>query len=103
MAEKKIPKVKVHSDQLSNSDTPDEEADPGLCTSEEDRNYGTIRGSVQATQATLLHSRAQTNPTVERGPTGRPKIKKLPKDKTAEKRHSDQGQGKTNVINICSV
>ena len=49
-----------------------------------------IRGSAQATQAALSHSRVQTNPTVERGPPWRPKIKKLPKDKAAEKRvHSD--------------
>ena len=51
MAEKKIPKIKAQSDQLSDSDTPDEEADPPLCTSEEERKYGTIRGSTQATQA----------------------------------------------------
>ena len=44
-----------------------------------------IRGSTQATQAALSHSRAQTNPTVERDPPQRPKIKKLPKDKAAEK------------------
>ena len=36
-------------------------------------------------QAALLHSRAQTNPTVERGPPRRPKVKKLPKDKAVEK------------------
>ena len=85
MAEEKIPKTKALSDQLSDSDTPDEEADPRLRTSEEERSYGMIRGSMQATQVTLSHSRAQTNPTVERGPPRRPKIKKLPKDKAAEK------------------
>ena len=85
MAEEKKPKTKAQSDQLSDSDTPDEEADPRLRTSEEERSYGMIRGSAQATQGALLHSRVQTNPTVERGPPQRPKIKKLPKDKTAEK------------------
>ena len=88
MAEEKIPKTKALSDQLSDSDTPDEEADLQLCTSKEERSYGMIRGSAQAAQATqavLSHSRAQTNPTVERGPPRRPKIKKLPKDKAAEK------------------
>ena len=85
MAEEKIPKTKVQSEQLSDSDTPDEEADPQLRTSEEERIYGTIRGSAQATQAALSHSRAQTNLTVERGPPRRPKIKKLSKDKAAEK------------------
>ena len=68
MMEKKVPKTKAQSDQLSDSDTPDQEVDPQLCTSEEERIYGTIRGSAQATQAVLLHTRAQSNPTVERGP-----------------------------------
>ena len=85
MAEEEILKTKVQSEQLSNSDTPDEETDPRLHTSEEERIYRTIRGSAQATQAALSHSRAQTNPTVERGPPRRPKIKKLSKDKAAEK------------------
>ena len=85
MVEEKIPKTKAQSDQLSDSDTPNEEADLQLRTSEEERSYGMIRGSTQATQAALSHSRAQTSPTVERGPPQRPKIKKLPKDKTAEK------------------
>ena len=77
MVEDKIPKTKVQSEQLSDSDTPDEEANPQLRTSEEERIYGTIRGSTQAMQAALSHSRAQTNLTVERGPPWRPKIKKL--------------------------
>ena len=85
MAEKKIPKNNTQSDQLSDSDTPDEEADPQLHTSEEERQYGMIKGSAQATQAALSHSRVQTNATIERGPPQRPKIKKLPRDKAAEK------------------
>ena len=89
MVEKTIPKIKAHSEQLSDSDTPDEEADPRLCTQtskkKEERKYGMIRGSTQATQAALSHSRVQTNPTIERGPPRRPKIKKLPRDKAAEK------------------
>ena len=85
MEEKKIPKTKAQSDQLSDSNTPDEEADLQLHTSEEGRSSGTIRGSAQATQAALSHSRVQTNPTIERGPPQRPKIKKLSKDKAAEK------------------
>ena len=44
-----------------------------------------IRGSTQAMQAALAHTRAQTNLTVERGPPWRPKIKKLPKDNATEK------------------
>ena len=85
MVEEKAPKTKVQSEQLSDSNTPDEEADPRIRTSEEERIYGMIRGSTQATQAALLHTRAQTNPTVERGPPWRPKIKKLSKDRAAEK------------------
>ena len=85
MAEKKIPKINTPSDQLSDSDTPDEEADPRLCTSEEERQYGMINRSTQATQAALSHSRVQTNPTIERGPPQRPKTKKLPRDKAADK------------------
>ena len=85
MVEKKIQKTKLPSDQLSDSDTPDEEVDPQLCTSEEERIYGMIRGSAQATQAALSHTRVQSNLTVERGPPQRPKIKKLSKDWAAEK------------------
>ena len=85
MVEGKIQKTKAQSEQLSDSDTPDEETDPQHHTSEEERIYGMIRGSTQAMQVALSHSRAQTNPTVERGPPRRPKIKKLSKDKAAEK------------------
>ena len=85
MAERKIPKINTPSDQLSDSDTPDEEADPWLHTSEEERQYGMTKGSAQATQAALSHSRVQTNPTIERGPSWRPKTRKLPRDEAAEK------------------
>ena len=94
MVEEKIPKIKTQSDQLSDSDTPDEEADLRLRTSAEERNYRMIRGFTQATQAALSHSRVQTNPTIERGPPRRPKIKKLPRDKAAEK--STQTKDKEN-------
>ena len=85
MVEEKIPKTKARSEQLSDSDTPDEEEDPRLRTSEEERIYEMIRGSTQAMQVALSHTRAQTNLTVERGPPQRPKIKKLSKDRAAEK------------------
>ena len=85
MVEKKVLKTKAQGDQLSDSDTPDEEVDPQLRTSEEERIYGTIRGSAQATQGALSHTRAQCNLTVERGPPRQPKINKLLKDKAAEK------------------
>ena len=80
MAEKKVQKTKVQSDHLSDSDTPDEEVDLHLHTSEEERIYGMVKGSAQATQAVLSHTRVQSNPMVERGPPRHPKLKKLSKD-----------------------
>ena len=68
MVEKKVQKTKVQSDHLSDSNTPDKEVDPQLCTSEEERIYGMIKGSTQATQAALSHTRVLSNATVERGP-----------------------------------
>ena len=85
MVEEKVQKTKVQSDYLSDSDTSDEEVDLQLRTSEEERIYRTIKGSVQATQAALSHTRVQSNPMVERGPPRQPKIKKLSKDRAVEK------------------
>ena len=44
-----------------------------------------MKGSTQATQAALSHTRAQSNPTMERGPPKQPKIKKLAKEWAVEK------------------
>ena len=85
MVEKKVEKTKVQSDYLSDSNTSEEEVNPQLCTSEEERIYGMIKGSTQATQAALLHTRVQSNLTVERGPLRQPKIKKLSKEQAVEK------------------
>ena len=98
MAEKKVQKTKVQSDYLSDSDTSEEEVDLRLHTSEEERIYGMIKGSAQATQAVLLHTRAQSNPTVERGPPRQPKIKNLSKERAVQKNYSDERQRKANVI-----
>ena len=62
-----------------------EEVDPQLCTSEEERIYGMIKGSAQATQAALSHTRAQSIPMVERGLPRQPKIKKLSKERAVQK------------------
>ena len=94
IAEKQVSKTKVQSDQLSDSDTPDEEVDLQLRTSEEERIYRMIRGSTQVTQAALSHTRAQCNPIVERGPPQWPKIKKLSKDRAAEKATQTKDKGK---------
>ena len=48
-------------------------------------HYGTIPGLALATQVALSHSRAQANPTVERGPSCTKRVKKLPKEKTTDK------------------
>ena len=85
MVEKKVQKTKAQSDYLSDSKTSEDEVNPYLRTSQEERICGTIKGSAQATQAALSHTRAQSNPTVERGPPKRPKIKKLSKEQAANK------------------
>ena len=56
-----------------------------LRTSQKERHYGTIHGSAIATQIALSHSRAQNNSTVERGPSCKVRIKKLPKEKAKDK------------------
>ena len=85
MAEKKVQKTKVQSDYLSDSESLEDEVNLYLCTSQEERIYSTIKGSAQATQAALSHTRVQSNPTVERGPPKRPKITKLSKEQAADK------------------
>ena len=85
MVEKKVQKIKAQSDHLSDSKTSEEEVNPHLRTSEEERIYGTIKGSTQATQAALSHTRVQSNLKVERGPPRQPKIKKLSKERAVEK------------------
>ena len=85
MVEKKVQKTKVQSDYLSDSESSEDEVNPYLHTSQEERKYGTIKGSAQATQAALSHTRAQSNPMVERGPLKRPKIKKLSKEQAVDK------------------
>ena len=85
MVEKKKQKTKVQSDYLSDSESSEDKVNPYLCTSQEERVYGTIKGSAQATQAALSHMRVQCNLTVERGPPKQPKIKKLSKELAADK------------------
>ena len=56
------------SKYLSDSDSDDNEINPRLKTFIEERQYNTIPGSATATHIALSYSRAQVNPTVERGP-----------------------------------
>ena len=68
MAEKKEEPVS-QSKFLSNSDSSnDNEINPRLKTSVEERQYNTIPGSAIATHIALSYSRVQANPTIERGP-----------------------------------
>ena len=86
MAEGNPKSPKSPTKELSDSDTSEKvQVNPILRTSEEERHYRTIHGSAIATQIALRHSRAQTNPTVERGPSHKVRIKKLPKDKAEDK------------------
>ena len=85
MVEKKVQKTKVQSDYLSDSKSSEEEVNPHLCSSQEEGVYGTIKGSTQATQAALSHTRAQCNPMVERGSLKQPKTKKLSKEQATDK------------------
>ena len=69
MAEGNPKSLKSPTKESSDSDTSEEEqVKPIHRTSEEERHYGTICVSALATQIALSHSRAQANPTVERGP-----------------------------------
>ena len=76
MAEKKVQKIKAQSDYLSDSKSSEDKVNPHLCTSQEKRVCGTIKGSAQDTRAVLSHTTMQHNPTVERGPPKQPKISK---------------------------
>ena len=85
MVEKKAQKIKTRSDYLSDSESSEDEVNPHLRTSQEERVYGTIKGSAQATQVALSHTTTQCNPTVERGLPKQPKIKKLSKEQASDK------------------
>ena len=98
MAEKKVQKIKVQSDYLSDSKSSEDEVNPHLHTSQEERVYGTIKGSTQATWAVLFHTTTQCNPMVERGPPKQPKIKKLSKEQAADKAMQTKVKGKATVI-----
>ena len=92
---RKSQKPKSPIKQLSDSDTSDEEQiNPVLKTSEEEKHYGTIPRSPLATQIVLSHSRAQANATVKRGPSHKVRVKKLPKEKAEDKSTQTERQKK---------
>ena len=90
---KKDTKPNNQSKHLSDSDSDDNEIDPRLKTFIEERQYNTIPGSTIATQIALSHSRAQANPTVERG---QPQQKTKPKKSTSNDKKPPALHTKTN-------
>ena len=96
MAENNPPQKKTPTNYISDSESSDEEQNQHLHTSQEERYYDTIKGSAQATQAALSYTIAQCNPTVERGPDRKPKIKPLPKEKAKDKTTQTQEKDKSN-------
>ena len=93
MVEKKAQKINMQSDYLSDSKSSEDEVNLYLCTSQEERVYGTIKGSAQVTQAALSHTTMQCNPTVERGMLKQLKIKKLSEqtsDKTTQTKEKEK-------------
>ena len=96
MAESNPPQKKTPTDYILDSESSDEELNQHLRTSQEERLYDTIKGSAQATQAALAHTTAQCNPTVERGPDRKQKIKPLLKEKAKDKTTQTQGKDKLN-------
>ena len=65
---KKDMKPNSQSKYLSDSDSDNNEINPRLKTSIEERQYNTIPGLAIATCVALSYSRVQVNPTVERRP-----------------------------------
>ena len=61
-------KPSSQSKYLSDSDSDDNEINPRLKTSIEERQYNTLPGSAIDTRIPLSYSRVQANETVERGP-----------------------------------
>ena len=59
MAESNPPQEKTPIDYISDSESSDEELNEHLCTSQEERYHDTIKGSAQATQASLSYTMAQ--------------------------------------------
>ena len=87
MAENNLPQKKTPTDYILDSESSDEELNQQLHTSQEEKFYDTIKGTAQATQAALSYTTAPCNPTVERRPNRKLKIKikSLPKEKAEDK------------------
>ena len=95
MAEKKEEPTS-QSKSLTDSDSSnDNEVNPQFKTSIEERQYNTIPGLAIATRIALSYSRAQANPTVERGPPcQKVKVNKPSAQKTKAKDSEVQSKDK---------
>ena len=89
-------KLSSQSKYLSNSDSDDNEINPRIKTSIEERQYNTIPGSAIATCIALSHSRVQANPTVQRGP---PRWKAETKKPSAEEKKIETSSTSHNTNN----
>ena len=86
MADKEKEPPSQSKSLTDNDSSDDNEVNPRFKTSVEERQYNTIPGSAPATHVALSYSRAQANPTVERGaPHQRVKVNKPSTDKTKAK------------------
>ena len=90
MAEGNPVKPKSPNKQLSDSDTSDEEP---INLSRRKTLWDNTWLGISHT-AVLSHSRAQANLTVERGPSHKVRVKKLPKEKATEKSTQTEKQKK---------
>ena len=101
MAEKKEEPVS-QSKSLSVSDSSDDnEINPRLKTSDEDRQYNTIPRLAIATHIPLSYSRAQVNPTMERGPPHQKvKVNKSSAEKTKAKASDAQHKDKIFCVSV---
>ena len=64
----------------------------------EERDYGTVPGLAQATQAAVSYTRAQINPTMERGPPRENRPQNLQQDNTATKAQKEKTDKKSKEV-----
>ena len=88
MAEKNSQKIKTQSDYLSDSETSEDEVSPHLRTSQEERLYGTIKGSVQVTQVAVAHSTVHVTPWWNEDHQNSQKLRRSTKDRHQKKQPS---------------
>ena len=89
MAQRKLSPKKTQAEYISDDDTSEDEIDPQLKTTPEERQYRTIPGSTQATQAALSHTTAQTNPVMECGPPKQSRKRNQQQDTSPIEPHKD--------------